>query len=281
MNPYTGSLFPSERPREREVLPLGIRVGTSGYDFRDWVDAFYPRGLRKDQHLEFYAEEFDCLEVNTTYYGVPKAHVLERMADRTPEDFAFVVKANAVHTHDRAEDAALDDAYRAACAPLVRAGKYRGTIAQFPWSFRNTDDGWDYLRSLRARLPDGPVFVEFRHVSWADASTYERLREAGLAFVVVDAPRIASLMPAVEEITAADAYVRLHGRNGRDWWRSAAGSDRYNYDYSPVELSEWGARIRTLAARASRTYVFFNNCHAGQAARNAKLLKRLLAAPST
>jgi uncharacterized protein YecE (DUF72 family) len=82
-------------------------------------------------------------------------------------------------------------------------------------------------------------------------------------------------MPPVTLLTTEDAYVRLHGRNAKNWWRGDRDT-RYDYDYSEEELREWLQRIAELADKARRTYLFFNNCHAGQAARNAKLMQELL-----
>ena len=91
----------------------------------------------------------------------------------------------------------------------------------------------------------------------------------------MDEPRLPGLMPPVTMLTAEDAYVRLHGRNADNWW-GRGGGDRYDYDYSKAELEEWVRKIADLAQRARSTYVFFNNCHAGHAARNAKLMQELL-----
>jgi uncharacterized protein YecE (DUF72 family) len=227
--------------------------------------------------LAYYATEFDSVEINSTYYGVPAPRVFAGMAARTPEDFCFIVKANSVVTHERRTDAEVDGSFRRACEPLQAAGKFGGTLVQFPWGFQNTRNARDYLRTLRHRLPEAPVFVEFRHVSWADDSIFDLLRETGLSYSMVDAPRIQTLMPAVIGATSAEGYLRLHGRNARDWWK--AGADRYDYDYSEAELIEWTAKLRALGGRVTMTYIFFNNCQGGQAARNAKLLKQLLSAP--
>jgi len=255
---------------------MAHRIGTSGFSFPDWVGSFYPRGVRREQMLEFYATEFDCVEINSTYYGIPAPHVLERMAARTPPSFRFIVKANSVVTHEQREDREVDLAFEKACAPLRDAGKLAGTLAQFPWSFRNAPESHAYLRGLRARLPDVPIFVEFRHASWATDATFALLREAGLSYSIVDAPRLDSLMPTVVRAADGLGYLRLHGRNAKNWW-SNTGGGRYDYDYSEAELIDWVNKIRELAEQTTTTYIFFNNCHAGQAARNAKLLKQLLA----
>ena len=258
---------------------MAYRVGTSGFSFPDWVGEFYPPGVRREQMLQYYATEFDCVEINSTYYRIPPPRTFESMVARTPPGFDFVVKASNIVTHERRVDVGADEAYRAACAPLQDAGRYRGTLVQFPWALRNDPAAHAYLATLRSRLPAGPIFVEFRHASWAEPSTLDALRDLGLGFCVVDAPRLPSLMPTVLAATGDDAYVRFHGRNARHWW-GGDSSLRYDYEYSRAQIEDWAGKLRTLSAGTTTTYVFFNNCHAGQAARNARLMKTLLSSPA-
>jgi uncharacterized protein YecE (DUF72 family) len=315
----------------------GIVVGTSGYSFSDWVGPFYPPRTRSGDFLAYYARHFDAVEVNSTYYRIPPARMIEQMEQKTPPGFRFVVKLHQSMTHERERDPALYREFLAAIEPLKIAGKLDGLLAQFPWSFQRTSATLDHLGALRERLPGEPLFVEFRHASWDAPETAPWLREHGLGFCAVDEPALEGLMPPVTMVTAADAYVRFHGRNARNWWggggsgrrdeerraparprapapprrtaRAAAPSlapdlfgevapeaghrarpgtepappapavpstDRYDYDYPEVELRGWLDKIRELASQARRTYLFFNNCHAGQAARNAKLMTELL-----
>jgi uncharacterized protein YecE (DUF72 family) len=261
--------------RAHEVL-----VGTSGYSFPDWVGPFYPAGMKSGDFLGFYSRHFDVVEVNSTYYRIPQPRVLELMEKKTPDGFRFIVKLHQSMTHEGSLDPAAFRDFRAALQPLKDARKYDGLLAQFPWAFRFGPRSLDHLRALRERLPDEPLFVEFRHSSWTDPSLPQRLREQRLGFCAVDEPDLPGLMPPVTHVTAADAYVRLHGRNARNWWARAGpdgrSADRYDYDYNRAELGEWVKKIADLATQARRTYVFFNNCHAGQAARNAALMKELL-----
>jgi uncharacterized protein YecE (DUF72 family) len=196
---------------------------------------------------------------------------------------------NQAMTHERSLEAGLVRGFRAALEPLKAAGKYEGLLAQFPWGFRRTPENESHLAALRDSLAGEPLFVEFRHASWALPDMPERLRGRRLGFCAVDEPAIAGLMPPVAWVTAEDAYVRFHGRNATNWWGSrpaAAGTsrretgapsgDRYDYDYRADELKEWVQKVRELAGQARRTYLFFNNCHAGHAARSAKLMQELL-----
>jgi len=257
-----------------------IRIGTSGFSFRDWVGPFYPPGMKSSEFLGFYARHFDVVEVNSTYYGIPHPRVLEQMERKTPEAFRFVVKVNQAMTHEGSREPALFRDFRAAIEPLKTAGKYDGLLAQYPWGFRKSPANLDALRSLRELLPGEPLFVEFRNDSWVAPDVLPFLRQHDLGYCVVDEPRLQGLMPAITELTTADAYVRFHGRNARNWWARSgpegSSGDRYDYEYSRAELDEWVKRVATLAERARRTYLFFNNCHAGQAARNAALMKELL-----
>ncbi len=252
-----------------------ILVGTSGYSFRDWVGPFYPLGLRQPDMLPFYAEHFPAVEVNTTYYRVPHPRVMAQMAAKTPPGFRFVVKAPHTLTHERRLDPDEIAGFQACLEPVAAAGKLDGVLLQFPWSFRPEPPSWQLLQGARGALPDLPLFVEFRNAGWARPATFEALRAADLGYCVVDEPHLPGLMPPLVELTAPAGYVRFHGRNARNWWGRGEG-DRYDYLYSPVELSAWVAKIHDLASRAERVYVFFNNCHAGQAARNAQLMQELL-----
>ena len=295
--------------------PHRVVIGTSGYSFADWVGPFYPPGTRSGDFITYYARHFEAVEVNSTYYRIPNPRVIELMEKKTPPGFRFVVKLNQAMTHESSRDPALYREFLDALEPLKSAGKYDGLLAQFPWAFRRTAASLAHLETLRALLPGEPLFVEFRHDSWNVPETASWLRERALGFCAVDEPRLEGLMPPVTMVTAPDAYVRFHGRNARNWWRGdraergaraavavpepvppmsappaqgalfePAGAapaprpstDRYDYNYSERELREWLGKIQELAQQARRTYLFFNNCHAGQAARNAKLMQELL-----
>ena len=251
-----------------------IVVGTSGYSFADWVGPFYPPGTKPSEFLGFYSERFDAVEVNSTYYRIPHPRVLEQMERKTPPGFRFVVKLNQAMTHERSRDPALYREFLAALEPLKRAGKYDGVLAQFPWGFRRTDEHRRHLDALRKLLPDEPLFVEFRHDSWLTPALEPSFKAARIGFCAVDEPQLEHMMPPVAMVTADDAYVRFHGRNEQTWW--GGGGERYDYDYRADELKEWVQKVAELANQARRTYLFFNNCHAGQAARNAKLMQELL-----
>ena len=254
-----------------------IVVGTSGFSFADWVGPFYPAGTRRQDMLELYAEKFAAVEVNATYYRIPPPSTMESLASRTPAAFEFLVKAHQSMTHEKlAPPRETFDAYRAAIEPLQKAGKMRGMLLQFPWAFRPTLGARKRLDLLAAELaPVGPLFVEFRHASWLVDKVFRYLEERSIGYCSVDEPALPGLVPREARLTGTIGYVRFHGRNEKTWW-GGGGGDRYDYDYAPGELKEWVEKIRMLAEKAGKTYVFFNNCHAGQAARNALLMRDMM-----
>lgn len=255
-----------------------IHLGTSGYSFRDWIGPFYPPGIRPAEMLSHYARFFSAVEINSTYYRVPPPRTFARMADRTPPGFRFTVKLPGGATHERSRDPAVIDALLAAVAPLEGAGKLHGFLAQFPFSFRPGEESHAHLRFLRDALGERPFFAEFRHASWAVPETFALLDALGAGFCAVDEPRLPGLFPPVVRPTGPVGYVRFHGRNADTWW-SGDGAARYDYLYSDRELAEWADAIRRLEAHSRDTFVFFNNCHAGQAAENAQRMAEVLDVP--
>ena len=252
-----------------------VLVGTSGYSFADWVGPFYPPGTKPGDFLVHYSQHFNAVEVNSTYYRIPHPRVLELMEKKTPAGFHFVVKLHQSMTHEASRDPARYREFLAVLEPLKAAGKYDGLLAQFPWGFKRTEANHSHLEAMRELLPGEPLFVEFRHDSWITPDLAPWLTEHQLGYCSVDEPPLRGLVPPIAMATAEDGYVRMHGRNSETWW-GRGGGDRYDYDYREDELKEWLKKISDLAETARRTYLFFNNCHAGQAARNAKLMQDLL-----
>ncbi len=252
-----------------------VLVGTSGYSFPDWVGPFYPPGMKSGDFLRFYAERFPVVEVNATYYRIPPARTLEQMERKTPDGFRFVAKLHQSMTHESTRDPEPYRQLAESLAPLKAAGKFDGLLAQFPWGFQRSPAAEAHLKLLRERFAGDPLFVEFRHRSWITPGLAAELEALDLGYCAVDEPALPGLVPPVVLRTAADGYVRFHGRNAANWW-GRGGGDRYDYDYREDELKEWLKKVTDLATQARRTYLFFNNCHAGQAARNASLMQELL-----
>ncbi len=253
-----------------------IRIGTSGFSYKDWEGPFYPPGLPARDRLTYYAREFDTVEVDASYYAIPKASTLAAMASRTPVGFRFCLKAFRGMTHERVDNAALFGQFIAALTPWIEQDRLGCVLAQFPASFRNTPGNRDYLRLLRERMGTIPTVVEFRHRDWITRATGDLLRSLGLGFCCVDQPRLAGLVPPVAAATSTIGYVRFHGRNAAKWWRHDHAWERYDYAYPPEELAPWIPRIRRLAAATETTFVYANNHWAGQAIDTARQLRRLL-----
>jgi uncharacterized protein YecE (DUF72 family) len=255
------------------VAGAEIIVGTSGYQYKDWVGPFYPEGTKPDGMLSEYAKRFAAVEINFTYYGMPRAKQMEGMADRTPEGFEFVVKAHKTTTHE----GSLDDipAFMDAMRPLEERGRFSGVLCQFPWGFKNTRDSRAHLAAVGKGFGETPVFVEFRHASWITEPIFKFLESAGLLYVSVDEPELEGLVPRIGRLTGDVGYLRFHSRRESTWWGSG-GKLRYDYDYSPEELAEWLPTLEEFAQSARKVFVFFNNCHRGQAAANAESFRKVL-----
>jgi uncharacterized protein YecE (DUF72 family) len=256
-------------------------VGTCGFSYRDWIGPFYPAGMKSAAMLEYYAEHFIAVEIDSTYYAVPKPQLFERMAARTPERFRFTVKAPGSVTHVPADAqplAAEIDAFRACLEPLASTGKLGAVLAQFPHSFRPSQESLERLDDLREWWTGLPLVCEFRHRDWQKSELLERLREAGIGWCNVDEPQFGTLMRPGAEVTSPVGYVRFHGRNYDKWWRQERAShERYSYEYGERELEAWLPRVADVAAQTDETYVFFNNHHLGKAAINALQMRAMLA----
>jgi len=257
-----------------------IEVGTCGFSYRDWRGVFYPESISDREMLEWYATQFSVVELDFTYYRMPDAKTIGGMSRRTPENFSFCVKAHRSMTHELSRDsddiAEAFQTFSKAMAPLVSEGKLGCVLCQFPWGFKRTPENSSYVQRLPALLPDIPIVVEFRNVEWVSQSTFDLLKGAGMGFCCVDEPNLRGLFPPLAVYTSPIAYVRFHGRNAKTWWKHDEAWERYNYLYTEAELLEWAPKIQRLAEATKRAFVLFNNCHAGQAAVNAKTMLSLL-----
>lgn len=258
-----------------------IHIGTSGYSYADWKGPYYPEKIKDTEMLPFYAQDFKATEINYTYYRMPAARTLAAMAKKVPEDFVFTIKASKELTHEREVEEGYGTPetfrqFRDALQPLVEERKFGAVLAQFPNSFKPTDENRDYLTVFRERMGDLPVVVEFRNAGWVTDETMELLRENNLGYCCVDEPRMKGLIPPIAVATAPVAYVRFHGRNAQKWWRHDEAYERYSYSYKPEELEEWVPKIEKLDNTAQTTFVFTNNHYQGQAVDTARQLRELL-----
>jgi uncharacterized protein YecE (DUF72 family) len=259
--------------------PGGVFVGTSGYSFQDWVGPFYPAGTPRGKMFDYYVKQFPAVEINASYYRILPPAVTAQIAARAPEGYPVVYKAHRSLTHERQDAETNLEAWKESVKPLVERGQMAGLLAQFPYSFRLSEVNLDYLRRTREWLQDFRYFVEFRHAGWMRPDVFAFLRERGLEFVAVDEPQLSGLLPPTPVVTGQVLYVRFHGRNAADWW--GGGDKRYDYRYSKAELTEWLEKIKKQREKVETTFLFFNNCHLGQAADNARMMMDLLGGSSS
>ncbi len=253
-----------------------IYLGTSGYSYKDWKDVYYPAGLARQKQLAFYAQEFNAVELNFTYYRMPTSEQLQKMAAQTPADFRFSVKAHQDITHKRTQDLATFAQFREALQPLQQNDKLGAVLLQFPYSFRNTKENETYIQHCIEQLPGLPLIVEFRRGDWVTQHTLAFLREKGAGFCNVDMPGLPGLLPKTTFVTAPTAYTRFHGRNAQKWWQHKEAWERYDYSYSTAELEEWIPHIRKMNEQAENCMVFANNHWQGQAVTTIKEIQKLL-----
>ncbi len=257
-------------------------VGTAGWSYEDWEGLVYPRPKPRGFHpLPFLARFIDTVEINSTFYRTPPAGMSNSWVKRVEAfpDFMFTVKLLQAFTHERQAISQKDvDAFKAGIAPLVAARRLAALLVQFPWSFANTPANTDYLVRLFGLFADHPLALEVRHRSWTTPDFFRLLAEHRVGFCNIDQPLFPSCLPPSAEATNPDfAYVRMHGRNAKDWFRKEAGrDDRYNYLYANDGLEEWVSRIRQLGKKSGRVFVITNNHYKGQALANALQIKNLL-----
>lgn len=256
-----------------------IRVGTSGYSFKDWVGPIYPKALPQKEWLGYYARVFDTVEINSTYYRVPSPYMIAALVRKVdPQRFLFTVKVPREMTHDRGKFDETVSPFLAGIEPMVEAGCLGSLLAQFPYSLpRAGEDSVVHLARLREAIPPTiPVHVEFRHAYWYRPEVFEFLQAHKLGFVNVDLPPLQNLpQEKTGIVTNGIGYFRFHGRNAAKWWEHEDASERYDYLYSEQELEEWVPAIKQAARDGRMTFIFMNNCHMGKSARDAiKLLKR-------
>lgn len=258
----------------------------------NWSDHedFYPRGLAAGDRLAYYSHYFPLVEVDSTFYGIPKPSVARRWTDATHDEFIFNVKAyRSLTMHEREDGQArrpTDEEEREFADlldPMRASRKLRAVHYQFPPWFQATPTNMDYISELADRHPRDQLIVEFRHRTWAEPARFdavtELLAEAGMTYCIVDQPQLGSgSMPPHLAVTSEKlAVLRMHGRNARTWYKKGETSaDRFDYLYSEEELLEWVPRVRQLADRAQEVHVLFNNNRSNYAVVNGLQMAGLL-----
>jgi uncharacterized protein YecE (DUF72 family) len=277
---------------------------------------FYPKRRPKGfDELAFYAEHFDTVEVNSTFYGQPRVEVCRAWAERTPPEFEFSVKLYQKFTHPgmfrktlakgifkgeergagapspdddrflnalvRPNEADLD-AFRRGIDPLAASGKLGALLAQFPVSFKDSPESRAYLEKLVHALRDYPIAVELRHRTWSDriGDTLSLLNGFGAAWVQIDEPKFRfsirqNYLPNVKGFY----YMRLHGRNVDKWWRHEKSEERYDYLYSSDELKEFSETADAARRLVKKLYLYTNNHFSAKSVANAAMIKQQLGEP--
>jgi len=289
-----------------------LRIGTSGWNYPTgrgtWNGIFYPPARRRRKgfdELAFYATHFNTVEVNSTFYGQPRADVCRTWDERTPSGFEFSVKLYQKFTHPKMYEervasslSPIDDPgaikalstpnqadldrFRRGIEPLASADKLGALLAQFPPSFKQTPATREYVATLLSALAGYHVGVELRHRSWSDriAETLSLLNEFQAAWVQIDEPKFRlsiqqNALPNVQGFY----YMRLHGRNAAQWWRHDRSEDRYDYLYSADELKQFSETADAASRLVKKVYLYTNNHFSAKSVANAAMIKRQLGEP--
>ena len=288
---------------------MGIAVGTSSWADPGFIEEWYPSDVPARERLPWYAEHFEAVEVNSTFYAIPAASTVERWAEQTPNGFTFDVKLHKLLSRhsakldslpkdlrDNAEttsrgrvvlDAklqdALVDAVLESVQPLVDAQKLSSFLLQLSPGFAPRCNELDELAPLIERLAPHPVAVELRRSSWVRGKRAEEtlawMESRGAVWVCVDVPDAEHLtiMPPLDAVTNPRlAYLRAHGRNAEGYIRGRSVAERFAWRYSDEELEEIRGRAQELASEAAEVRVMFNNNRGGDAPVAAERFRELL-----
>src|SRR6266545_1866619 len=284
-----------------------ILIGTASWSDPGFVQHWYPKGMRAHERLGWYAQHFEMVEVNSTFYSVPDLRMVERWCAATPDRFTFDVKLHQLFSfhstavkllppdlQHRAETdgkgkvtptpdlaKAMLDVFLRSMSVLRSAGKLGVLLLQLSPAFSPRMHKLEELEDLIGMLRDYRLAIEFRNRNWAIGdqlrSTIGFLRERTVAFVNVDAPASDhfTIMPSdLDEITNPGvAYLRLHGRNARGYLSGETVAARFDYNYSDQEIVEVAERSKKLARKTRELHVVFNNNNLDYAPRAAARLR--------
>lgn len=248
-----------EIPKGKGSMDL-IRIGTSGWSYKEWAGGFY-RGLKSSEQFHYYTTRFSTVEINATFYRLPALKTVHGWREQAPPGFVFAVKGSRFITHIKR----LDDLGRSVSTFVRRVqplGEKLGPLLwQLPPSFR---PDFPRLEEFLRRLPKAfSHAIEFRHPDWMREETFNLLRKHNAAFVSVSSLQ----MPQNFSVTADFIYLRFHGLEGRA-----------RHDYTPVELEPWAEHLRAQATAGKGAFAYFNNDVNVRAPHNAQLLRQLCGA---
>lgn len=240
-----------------------IYIGTSGWNYWHWQGVFYPENLKSQDLLSYYAKYFSTVEINSSFYHLPREITFNHWREKVPNDFLFSVKVWRKITHLKKLNRVKEDFKIFWQRVLVLKEKLGPLLFQFPPSFRVNhlkleNFCQDFLKIVNQNQP---VSFEFRHQSWFSETIYKILKKYNFALCWADTP----CYPYKEVITANYLYLRLHGHN-----------KLYASKYSQTQLREYSKKIKKFLKKGKVVYVYFDNDAYGYAIENALELKRLL-----
>ncbi|MGH9356112.1 MAG: DUF72 domain-containing protein [Terriglobia bacterium] len=260
--------------------PSIVRIGPAGWSYPEWRGIVYPKFRSRGFHeLEYLAQFFSTVEINTSFYNPPRPAVVTEWIRQVEhnQDFTFTAKLWRGFTHDRNASPQDERIFKDGIVPLAEARRLGALLLQFPWSFKNEAENRQYLAALCRRFAEYPLVVEVRHSSWNQEDVFEMLAELGVGFCNIDQPLIGRSFGPGQNVTAPVGYVRLHGRNYKEWFAvNRDPGERYNYLYSQEELEPWHERIKNIAEQCRVTFVITNNHARGQSVANAIQLAALI-----
>ena len=242
-----------------------LLLGTQGFSFPDWVGPFYPAGTPRNKYLEEYAQRFPIVEIDSTFYGVPRASTIQGWRERTPLDYHFAAKFPKLITHEKKLDRARGDAESFVGTMQALGDKLAVLILQFAYDF--TPEYSDRLDEFLRDLPDGPRYaVEVRNRAWLTSDLGEMLSNHNAAIVLQDL----HYMPKLDWITADFTVIRWLGRR-----KDIEQFDRIQIDRTK-ELEVWANRVRSFLEQGIDVFGFFNNHYAGHSPESVRQFASML-----
>ena len=260
-----------------------LYIGTAGWSYDDWVGSFYPFTQSKEfSWLKYYSRYFNMVEVNSTYYTYLAPNIVNSWLRQieNADDFLFTMKLHKDFTHKRQYGNNQIKAVQQNLNILKREERLGGLLLQFPYSFDFNDANVNYLRELIQKFDGYEKFVEVRHRSW------QNKKAKTITFCTIDQPQIGESIEFKPIVGNDAAYIRFHGRNEEAWRKSLSNfgkkqtyeqqSARYEYLYSPGELTEIDQKLKEIYDKVKKVFVVMNNHPHGDAVANAFELLHLL-----
>ena len=258
---------------------MEIYIGTGGYSNDDWLGLLYPPGTKPADFLRIYAQHYNAVELNSSFYAIPGIKAFEGMLRKSDAKVRFAVKLHQSMTHSRDADGEMYQRLFESVQPLREAGMLGPFLAQFPYSFHRTPENRRYLLELTKHFEhfEGEsLALEFRTADWDLDEVREAVRQFGLTYVSVDYPPLSGLPAPELHLTSDIAYLRLHGRNKAKWWDGKNASERHDYLYTPDELRPWVLKVLEHQEELSQVYLLFLNTTKGSALKNASMVQAML-----